>query len=199
MYKVFVENKPIFLTNDSDFYKSEKSVLYVQGNSAGELYDAITALENCKSLKSIFFFCKSPSGIIDEFIHKYNYIEAAGGLVNNLKNELLFIFRNEKWDLPKGKLEGGESPEDGAVREVEEECGIENLQIITHLKDTYHTYRIKGKIILKKTFWYKMSSSFNKDLTPQTEEGITKVEWRDPKHLSDIKNNTYASIIEVLD
>ena len=93
-----------------------------------------------------------------DFCSKFIMIEAAGGLVFNKDGHILMIFRNGKWDLPKGKLEIGESVEECAKREVEEECGIYGLDIIEKLLDTYHTYKLKGNKILKKTYWYKMNT-----------------------------------------
>ena len=124
-------------------------------------------------------------------------IEAAGGLVFNAENKVLMIFRNRKWDLPKGKLEVGESIENCAIREVEEECGISSLEICNKLVETFHTYDLQGESILKKTYWYKMSYSFSGDLTPQIEEGITMVCWIEMDDVKEKLNNSYSNIIDV--
>ena len=134
-----------------------------------------------------------------DFSDNYKVIEAAGGLVFNQKNEILMIFRNGKWDLPKGKLEVGESIESCAIREVEEECGVPDLKIIKKLKDTFHTYEINGEKILKKIFWYKMNSNFDGELIPQTIEGITKVCWVKGDEISEKMKNSYGNIKDVLD
>ena len=115
-------------------------------------------------------------------------------MVYNQENKLLMIFRNGKWDLPKGKLEEGESIENCAIREVEEECGISNLQITEKLTDTYHIYKHKGKKILKRTFWFKMKSNFDGDLIPQTEEGIMKVVWVERHEIQEKLKNSYGNI-----
>ena len=132
-----------------------------------------------------------------DFCSKFIMIEAAGGLVFNKDGNILMILRNGKWDLPKGKLEIGESVEECAKREVEEECGIYELNIIEKILDTYHTYKFKGNKILKKTYWYKMNTNFDGELSPQIEEGITKVEWVKKEDLKDKLNNTYSNIIDV--
>ena len=134
-----------------------------------------------------------------DFSDNYKVIEAAGGLVFNQKNETLMIFRNGKWDLPKGKLEAGESVESCAVREVEEECGVSDLKIIKKLKDTYHTYEIHGEFFLKRTFWYKMKCDFDGELIPQTREGITKVCWVKGDEISEKMKNSFENIKDVLD
>ena len=88
----------------------------------------------------------------DIFCADYSLIEAAGGVVYNNDNKYLMIFRNGKWDLPKGQLDQNESIKECAIREVEEECGISGLNILNALQDTYHTYEIKGRKILKRTY-----------------------------------------------
>ena len=132
------------------------------------------------------------------FCSNYTLITAAGGLVYNSKNQLLMILRNNKWDLPKGKIEVGENIIECAVREVEEECGVSNLQIIRKKENTYHTYEINGKMILKCTYWFEMHTKYCMELLPQISEGITKAEWINEKDISRKLENTYASIKDVL-
>jgi len=111
------------------------------------------------------------------FSSRFKLIEAAGGLVENQQKEWLFILRNGTWDLPKGKWEEGETIEQCAVREVAEECGIKEPKIVSSLLQTYHTYKLYGQNILKKTHWFAMKSEDESELVPQTEEGITEVKW----------------------
>ena len=109
-----------------------------------------------------------------------------------------FIYRNGKWDLPKGKLEINESIPECAVREVEEECGISLLTITKELPATYHTYRQSGKNLLKITYWFLMDCKDESNLTPQTEEGIELVEWKNQKEVQLALENTYPNIKLVL-
>ena len=125
-------------------------------------------------------------------------VEAAGGLVFNKDGDILMIFRNGKWDLPKGKLEIGESVEECAIREVEEECGIYGLDIIEKFLETYHTYNMDGEEVLKKTYWYKMKTDYSAKLIPQLEEGITKVSWIDRNQILEKLKNCYGNISDVL-
>jgi len=125
-------------------------------------------------------------------------IEAAGGLVKNDRGQFLFIFRNGKWDIPKGKLEKGEKPKEGAVREVEEECGIAIDECGKKIVNTYHVYTSKGEVVLKKTYWYKMKYAGKAKLKPQIEEGITEVRWMTKKDISMVADNTFPSIMDVL-
>ena len=115
----------------------------------------------------------------------------------NNKNQLLMIFRNGKWDLPKGKLEIDEDIKRCAMREVEEECGVTGLQITQKLIDTYHTYELKGKKILKHTYWFEMKSSFKGNLVPQTKEGITAVVWVDEQDIAEKLENSFGNIVEL--
>jgi len=107
------------------------------------------------------------------------------------------IFRNGKWDLPKGKLEVGENIEQCAIREVEEECGISGLKIMKQLQETYHTYGINEQKILKRTYWFEMKTDFKGGLLPQTEEGITKVDWVDKQDIVEKLENSYGNIKEL--
>ncbi len=126
-------------------------------------------------------------------------VEASGGLAMNSSGQWLFIFRNGRWDLPKGVIEEKENSEQAAIREVHEECGITDIKIIQNLPLSFHIYPDKNADwMLKKTHWYLMKVLQDSTLTPQTAEGITKVEWRNPKNIDDILKNTYGNIRDLL-
>ena len=125
-------------------------------------------------------------------------IKAAGGLVENNKGEVLFIFRNKKWDLPKGKVEKEEKVKIAAVREVEEECGVKIEKRKELLCKTYHIYEMNGKVILKRTSWYNMEVKGSPKLIPQKEEGITSASWVNETGIKSKVKNTYPLIVEVL-
>jgi ADP-ribose pyrophosphatase YjhB (NUDIX family) len=131
--------------------------------------------------------------------NKVKVIEAAGGFVKNEDGKYLFIKRNGRWDLPKGKLEPKEKKKDAAVREVEEECGIKIKKLGKKLIKTYHVYEIKKKPVLKVSHWYQMEAKGKQKLIPQTEEGITEVKWFAKKDWNIIRSNTYANILDVLE
>jgi ADP-ribose pyrophosphatase YjhB (NUDIX family) len=125
-------------------------------------------------------------------------IMAAGGLIENEKGELLLIFRKKHWDLPKGKLDEGESIEECAVREVEEETGLKNVQIGELVDVTLHQYEENGELITKKTAWYKMKGSSADTLVPQTEEQIEEIKWIKPSEIEPYMQNTYPNIIHII-
>jgi 8-oxo-dGTP pyrophosphatase MutT (NUDIX family) len=134
----------------------------------------------------------------ETFFKNFKIIEAAGGIVQNDKKEILFIYRLGKWDLPKGKIEKGEKEEDCALREVTEETGVTNLQLKKKIGETYHVYDEFGKHFLKISHWYHMTSSSTQILNPQTEENITEVKWVKTKDIKEPMENTYPSIKDIL-
>src|SRR5699024_8779095 len=119
---------------------------------------------------------------------------AGGGLVYNTNNEVLFIFRKGKWDLPKGHTKKNESIERSAIREVEEETGVKNLEIVNTLPTTYHIMKRKGKYRLKETFWFEMKTDYKGELKPQEEEDITKVEWKNLEESREALQNSFENI-----
>lgn len=135
---------------------------------------------------------------LEKFRKCFKYIYAAGGLIEK-DGAYLFIYRLKKWDLPKGKLDMGEGPEEAAIRECEEECGITQLTITKTLPPTYHIYNHKGGFALKKTYWYDMQTKHTGVLIPQLEESIERVEWFTKEQIhSQVLENTYPAILEVI-
>ncbi len=146
--------------------------------------------------------CDSPIDVFNRFKCHFKLIEAAGGIVENELGDLLVIYRNGKWDLPKGKLEKSEKIKQCAIREVEEETAVSVSSCSeASFEITYHIYYHKNKFVLKPTVWYKMTSKTNlQNLLPQTDEGIDKVEWiRQDKVLELFKENSYRSIVALVE
>jgi mutator protein MutT len=128
-------------------------------------------------------------------------IIAAGGLIKNDKGELLMIFRRGKWDLPKGKLDEGEKPEDCALREVKEETGLQNVSLVKFIGLTYHEYFDKhiNEDVIKETHWFEMYAPGKQKLIPQKEEGIEEIEWVNEKNIHDKLSNSYPNILEIIE
>ncbi|MGB3116506.1 MAG: NUDIX domain-containing protein [Ferruginibacter sp.] len=131
------------------------------------------------------------------FFRNFKIVEAAGGIVQNENKEILFIYRRNKWDLPKGKIEKKELPENAAAREIEEETGIKNLYFKKKIGSTFHIYNEYGKSILKETHWFYFTSP-NQEAVPQTEEDITEVKWFKTRDIKVPASNTYENIKEIL-
>lgn len=198
MVKVFYSNKTIYLTSNlMDYHQKEDTVL-VRIHSLDELQLMHDELIDKNQFTEVYFYHENEKLLLSSFSLRYKVIEAAGGLVKNKNGEYLFIFRNGKWDLPKGKLEKKETIKDAAIREVEEECGVGKLKIVKELESTYHIYQIEGKSILKRTYWFDMICGDESKLIPQTEEGITEVKWISKNKLEEVYSNTFESIKEVL-
>ena len=133
-----------------------------------------------------------------DFFKHFQVIKAGGGLVQNKRQEILMIYRLGKWDLPKGKLDEGETIEECAKREVEEETGLQKTEIIKPLKITYHTYVQFGKHNLKETHWYLMKAKADEKLVPQTEEEISEIIWVKKEDLQPYLQNTFPTIEIIL-
>jgi len=194
--KIFFGNKIIYINNSGSVNNVNAKAIFIA--SLNDLEKAYTQFINHEKAAEIIFYNENVESLKQWFKSMFTIIEAAGGLVLNEENEYLFIFRKGRWDLPKGKIEKGESIEVAAIREVEEECGVNNLSIIKQLPDTYHIYSLKDKIILKPTYWFLMKTNYNGNLVPQIQEGITKVEWVTKERVDELLINAYESINEVM-
>jgi 8-oxo-dGTP pyrophosphatase MutT (NUDIX family) len=148
--------------------------------------------------KDLILIGKNVDSLFSELRKLFHYIEAAGGLIEQ-NNKYLFIYRLGKWDLPKGKIDKGESAPEAAVRECEEECAITGLEIVKEIPSTFHIYPYKTGHALKTTYWYRMKSTHKGKLIPQTEENIEKVEWLDANAVKNVVlSNTYLSVRDVI-
>ncbi|AYZ34897.1 NUDIX domain-containing protein [Chryseobacterium indologenes] len=185
MYKVFVNEKKLLISKHAE--ELEKKLVYENYTT---LEMALDLLENT-SVQELNIFGENIDEIWSEFQKLFRIIEAAGGLVNNPQGETLFIKRLGKWDLPKGKMEKGESREESAVREIEEETGLKEVELVKFINTTYHIYiERNGEKILKCTHWFEMNFDGEDTSKPQIEEGITEVAW---KNISQIENEVFPS------
>ncbi len=193
MYKVYFNDRVIDLNSKID-------------NSVDT--DTIN-VENSKELKSLLVSFISgednlalTSDNLENLLvwikEEMTYLEAAGGIVRNDEDELLFIYRLGFWDLPKGKIELNESAEDAAYREIMEECGIATHRLEKKLCNTYHIYEMGGEMFIKKTFWFSFFLEDNtEEVKPQTEEDIELVSWFGEDEIQLALLDSYESIKEV--
>ncbi len=199
MIKIFSSTKIIYLTSSYKDYTPKDGSILAAVQSKDEmkfLYDEFIAKSD---LSEIYFFNADINVLFNYFSRMFLRVEAAGGLVKNNNDEWLFIFRNDKWDLPKGKVEQKETIKAAAIREVEEECGVSGLTIVKKASLTYHVYVLEKKAVLKCTHWYEMYCNDTSKLIPQLEEGITDVKWISKQKFYQVYENTYESIKEVME
>jgi 8-oxo-dGTP pyrophosphatase MutT (NUDIX family) len=189
MYKVFVNDKPLFLTNE--IAKETDFQLFLLESI--DIEQLIIKMFNNKILKAYLYY-PDEKEILKKMKEQIPVRKAGGGLVYNKKGEVLFILRNGKWDLPKGGIEKDENIEQTAVREVEEETGVGNLKVSKKLQKTYHIFKRNGKYRLKITHWFEMTSDFEGELLPQENEGIEKAAWLNPEEVKEALKNSYENI-----
>lgn len=189
MYKVFVNDKPLFLTNEVEKETDFQMFLL----DSVDIEQLIVKMFNNK-VKKAYLYHPDEKEILRKLKEKIPVAKAGGGLVYNKKGEVLFILRNGKWDLPKGGVEKGEEMEETALREVEEETGVNGLKIVQKLQKTYHVFKRNGNYKLKVTHWYEMKTNYSGTLHPQENEGIEKVAWLKPDDIKDALKNSYENI-----
>lgn len=198
--KIYFDNKPVYLSDESEYERtinnSGTTAFLTELTPAA--FDFFLKQLNQNTIQSGIACYPQYEKLRDFFFSRFTPIEAAGGIVRNEKNQLLFIFRHGKWDLPKGKVEPNESNESAALREVTEETGVTDLRLEQSAGTTYHTYEAFGCHFLKTTHWFFMRCAGNPTLTPQTEEGISEIKWMDSNNLKEPMSNTFASIADIL-
>ena len=199
--KIYFNNKPLFLVNEVTKEIEEllhhEDTVFIDEFNAHTLKAMIHEMEAAQIHAGVFLH-KDTEEMLRAFKKKLVLVIAAGGLAHTDENELLLIFRKGKWDLPKGKLDGKESLESCALREIKEETGLQQASIEHPLCVTYHTYHEFGKHILKESHWFLMKAQKQASFTPQLEEDIEKCEWVTPDQLAPYLDHTHASILDVV-
>jgi 8-oxo-dGTP pyrophosphatase MutT (NUDIX family) len=190
MHTLYFNDKPVFFVSLNDEYD-------LKAGTPDEISAALHSYQ-LSGNKSLRLASENPDATFQLLNNIYTPMFAAGGIVLNRRGDVLMIFRNGKWDLPKGKIETGEEPDGAALREVEEECSIKKLTIIRACIPTFHTYVFNHKEILKKTFWYLMETEDDSIPVPQLNEGIEKAQWLNQALRKEAATNTYASIADLL-
>jgi len=199
-YIIFTKYHSVCLTNQTLATLNVEGKQFIECNrnnfSTIAFHDLLKEIPNRQSV-IVHISDLEVSKVFVECIKKYLFVQAAGGLVRNSKNELLFIFRNGKWDLPKGHKEFGEEIHETAIREVKEECGLNDLVLGDKLGVTYHTYYMNKHQEIKETHWYNMTTQAI-ELIPQKEEGIEKAEWIGEDKIEEVVEDCYLSLQNLL-
>lgn len=199
--KIYFNDKPLYLCDDIDQeiapYVHHDDAVFIDEFSTNAIKSMIHEMKLEKIHAGVLYHTNLEE-LKKAVFKKFSIIYAGGGLVLNPSKAILLIFRKGKWDLPKGKLDEGESLDQCALREVKEETGLQHLRLIEPLLVTYHTYDEDGKHILKETHWYLMHAGRDQQLKPQHEEQITAIEWAGEKQLPKYMENTFPLIKDVI-
>ena len=199
--KIYFNDKPLFLCDAIDDviepYVHHDDAVFIDELDTHTVKSMIHEMQLEKIHAGVFFHTDLDL-LKKTFFKKFTLVQAAGGLIRNEKDEILLIFGRGKWDLPKGKLDKGESLEECAVREVQEETGLEKVKLITPLLITYHTYHEGTRFILKESHWYNMKAEYNQSLKPQTEEDIHEIKWVKEEELQPFLQKAFPSVVDVL-
>lgn len=195
-YTIFNKHNKILITKTSkeEDLKDYQRIIDCDKDEVEQ--EGFSLLFSEKEMENIVLDCHSLS--VEEVFARATknlyHVFAAGGIVENENKELLFMFRNGYWDLPKGHWESGESLPFTAKREVMEETGIKDLEIIDFVEISFHTYNMYGRHEIKHTYWYKMKTSSKEKLLPQTEEGIRELRWIKQEDLGEVLKQSYPNI-----
>ncbi len=199
---IYFEDKPVYLCDklnkQIDEVRHHPDAVFIDELSSSAINSLLHEIEKPAFHAGIIFHTDFKKLQKDFFKH-FKLIQTGGGLVKNKEGETLFIFRRGRWDLPKGKIDPGETLEACALREVREETGIQKLKLVSKICITYHTYTEFGKHILKESHWYLMNAFGTEELTPQLEEDITEIHWVKERDLANHFSNTFPTIKAVFD
>jgi ADP-ribose pyrophosphatase YjhB (NUDIX family) len=199
--KIYFAAHPVFLCSQLDEIVEEHpeytDSIFLTDLSEKSLTTCLQLLEQPGNYPCYYLYHDLPK-LLNALLQPAITIDAGGGVVLNEKEEILLIFRRGKWDLPKGKVDPGETIIDCALREVIEETGLKNLTLLEKLTSSSYCYRENGQLVLKQVQWFKMTTADTHMLTPQAEEDITEIKWVDLQQLEPYLQNTYETIKEVL-
>jgi len=200
-YKIYINDIVVILAQHKQVFnipKNLKDCLIYNCNKEVDLIKLITAVEIQSIKNNLIILANDLEWLKQAFFSEFKIIKAGGGLVINENKEYLLMYRNGKWDLPKGKIELEEKVKLGACREIEEETGVKVESVTKKIGKTYHTYKLKDKWMLKETTWYLMMGSSKSKLKPQKEENIEQVGWYTKLEAKKmIAKNSYPSIVDV--
>lgn len=197
MHKIYFEKRCILICGPEDQILSDPNIIQFSLGDSSDIHRLVNMVEASETLDRVCIATEDIEGTYKAICAEFLEVNAGGGLVSNRRGDYLLISRNGMWDLPKGHQDPGEDISVTALREVEEETGIMDLEMRSLICVTDHCYKRNGIWHLKHTWWYDMLHTDPADLTPQTEEDITKAAWVAKSSLPPYLLNTYPSIIEV--
>lgn len=193
-----MEGRPLVIADAPPDASLPDQWLLLRIDALAELQEAVRSFVQTTDIQGLFVHGLPLKDIWDAFRADYVFVQAAGGAVTDEQGRLLVIRRLGTWDLPKGKVDPGEGIPEAALREVNEECGLNELRMTGELPCTWHTYERKGHQHLKRTDWYLMRGSSAEALVPQHEEDIEEVRWMTTAEVQAMKADTYPSLLPVV-
>ncbi len=197
MRRIYFEKRCIIICSPDDQSLSDPNAIQFKIGDSIDIHTLIGMVESSDSLHRVCIASEDIESTYRLICAEFREVNAGGGLVSNRRGDYLLISRNGLWDLPKGHQDPGEPIETTALREVQEETGIQDLMLRGLICVTDHCYRRDGIWHLKHTWWYDMLYTDPTDLTPQREEDISKAAWVAKSSLPPFLLNTYPSIVEV--
>lgn len=197
MHKIYFEKRAIIICTPDDQTLSDPNAILFRPGESVDIHDLVSMVETSDSLHRICIPSEDVERTYRRICSEFLEVNAGGGLVSNRRGDYLLISRNGLWDLPKGHQDPGEEIAVTALREVQEETGIDDLILRGLICVTDHCYKRNGIWHLKHTWWYDMLYTDPTDLTPQREEDISKAAWVAKSSLPPFLTNTYPSIQEV--
>ena len=201
-YKIHLNDNIVYLISESEWILKNSAFnenhILVHYENAQQLSNYILQIPEKFHNQSFYVVGKDMEIVKRDFFSNYKLVIAGGCVVFNKNKEILFIFRNGYWDLPKGKIEVGENIKEGSVREVVEETNCKIKGVLFKIGCTYHTYKIEKDNILKETHWFAMRGKTKSVLEPQIDEGILKAEWVGEQYLNAYLDSSYENIKDVI-
>ncbi|MDR3236381.1 MAG: NUDIX domain-containing protein [Prevotellaceae bacterium] len=198
MYKIFFNHRILGVCSDWSLCRSRPDAIAHKVTNNFGIAQLVAQFRQNEAMKELWLLTGNPDGVMRDVSSCFEVVEAAGGFVRNAAGDVLLIFRYGHWDLPKGKREAGETIERNAMREVEEECGVGKLTLLSRLGTTYHVYDGGGAACLKHTHWFTMRCDDDAPPVPQTSEDIQQALWVPVDALPAYLPQMFASIADLL-
>ena len=202
-YKIYINESPVWILprsgKEADLELPKSLLRTTYRGKKKMLLNYIDLLEKSKKHDGIILQADDVQAAYRDFKSLFTYIKAGGGVVRNKNNEILIMYRLGYWDLPKGKMDPGETIRETAIREVTEEVGLHDLEVEGKICDTFHSYRTKSKRVLKKTNWYAMYAPNPNELALEYAENIEDAVWVDPQAFDTLKLKTYKSVKDTIE